>query len=428
MGKASIVLGLSILTAAAACSASGGSPGSQPATGGQPGTGGASAGGADGGVFEAGSDAPVDTGTCAIGTYEAKQSPVALMIVLDRSSSMTTNGKWAASQLAIVQAIDQDAFDGVNLGLIAYPAFAVGAPACLFGMVQQVSCGVSALPDVPLANTGTDKSNAASGVRKDIYSWLTSHSPDSTATDASPGYEAMNAAFQALQLYPLDGKRLMLFISDGGFSCASVTNGARAGYSDGLCPDWEYPENVVKLITKAAVDPARPVSTFIVGVPGSNSHGQKQGPYATAPYSMLRALSAYALAGSPTTVPTACDGTFDKTGADPSIACHFDMTQGTFDAAALAAIIAQIRGTALGCTFALPDVAGTKADKTKVNLELTVGGQTLGIKQAPSGCGTLDGWYYDGENVELCPATCDTVKGAADARVDLVLGCATEIR
>ncbi len=430
-GKAVFLGCLSAIAIAAACSASGG--GSNPSSGGSGGSAGSGAGGGSGGSgatgIDAGSDAFNSDAACAATTFQAEQSPVAMMIVLDRSSSMTTNGKWAAAQQAIVQAIDQNALDNIALGLLAYPAFQVAAPQCISILVPQVTCGVSSLPDVPIANAGTDKSNASSGVRKDIYTWLTSHSPDSTATDASPGYDAMNAAIQALQGYSINGKRLMLFITDGGFSCASTTGGARGGYSDGLCPDWEFPDNVVKLISKAYVDPAKPVSTFIVGVPGSDSHGQNQGPYATAPYSMRLALSAYAYAGSPTTVPSNCDGTaFTKTGGDPGTPCHFDMTQGTFDAAALAGIIGQISGTALGCTFALPQPEAGTVDKNKINVQLTTNGQPAEVKQAPGGCGNLDGWYYDGDNIQLCPTTCTTAKAAADAKVDILVGCETKIR
>ena len=44
-------------------------------------------------------------------------------------------------------------------------------------------------------------------------------------------------------------------------------------------------------------------------------------------------------------------------------------------------------------------------------------------------CGTLDGWYYDTQgNIQLCPTTCDTVKNSSDVKVDVLVGCETEIR
>ena len=73
--------------------------------------------------------------------------------------------------------------------------------------------------------------------------------------------------------------------------------------------------------------------TFVVGVPGSDSTGQPQGPYATPPYNMLLALSTYAVSGSPTTVDPTCDSSavFTQGGPAPAVPCHFDMTNGNFN-------------------------------------------------------------------------------------------------
>jgi len=388
---------------------------------------------ADSYVFPDGLPAP-DT-TCAYYSEEAKQAPAAMMIVLDRSSSMSTNNKWVAAQQAIVKAIDADSFDNMSLGLLAYPAFSVQAPACLW-IVPQVSCGVSSIPQVPLQDSGTDKIKAASGPRKEIYAWLANNGPDNTATDASPGYDAMAGAIQALQDHPVNGKRLLLFITDGGFSCTSVSSPTRPGYSDGMCPDWEHPDTVIQLLKGAHEDASKPVDTFIVGVPGSDSTGQKQGPYDTAPYHMRLALSTYAYAGSPKTVDPACDGTtFTQSGLDPQLPCHFDMTVGTFDANALAQVIADIRGKALGCVYKLPEVDDQNQviDKNKVNVQMSVdGGSAMQLprRSDPTDtCKTSACWDYDGDgNVQLLGKACEMVKQATTAKVELIVGCMTVLK
>ncbi len=111
-----------------------------------------------------------------------------------------------------------------------------------------------------------------------------------------------------------------MLITDGGFSCTSVSSPTRPGYSDGLCLDWEYPDTVNALIKGASTDPDKPINTFVVGVPGSNSKGEVQGSYATAPYHMRLALSTYAVNGSPETIDPACDKDLPFTkngGGDP---------------------------------------------------------------------------------------------------------------
>jgi hypothetical protein len=376
---------------------------------------------------------PPDT-TCGYFSTQAKQVPAAMMIVLDRSSSMTTNGKWAAAQQAIVQAIDKSPFDNMRLGLLVYPSYPLSSPPCLW-IVPQVSCGVSALPQVPLADSGSEKATGASGPRKAIYQWLASNGPDGTATDASPGYAALKAGIDAVQGNAVAGRRLVLLITDGGFSCTSVSNPTRPGYSDGLCPDWEHPASVIKLLADAHAHQTKPVDTFIIGVPGSDSAGQQQGPYATAPYHMRLALSAYAHAGSPNTVPPTCDFTFAQTAKDPKVPCHFDMTQGNFDAAALATIIGDIRGAALGCVYELPEVDDKNQviDKGKVNVRVTVdGGPTIQMprrKDASDSCEQTPCWDYDKDgNVELLGKACKDVKAAFDAKVELIVGCSTVIK
>ncbi len=373
--------------------------------------------------------------TCAATNIEAKQTPAAVLIVLDRSSSMTTNKKWAAAQTAIVKAVDKSTFDHLSLGLLAYPSHTVKGPTCIWGW--PVTCGVSALPQVPLSNSGTDKTNGAKGPRKAIYSWLTSASPDATATDASPGYDALKSGIDALQNLSNVDKRIMVMITDGGFSCASLSSPTRPGYSDGACPDWEYPDSVSKLLKGAYEHKTKPVNTFIVGLPGSDSTGKKQGGYATAPYQMLLALSVYAWAGSPKTVPMNCNGkAFTKTGWAPTQPCHFDMTQGTFNADALSLSLATVRGKVLGCTYKLPKVDDKKKqiDKKKVNVQLTLDGAapyTIPRRSSAKdtclvskGCWDLDA----NENVSILGKACTDLGKATKANIKILVGCKTIVK
>src|SRR5262249_20405128 len=147
-----------------------------------------------------------------------------------------------------------------------------------------VSCGVSALAQIPLTPAGMNKSNAPMGVRHDMYQFLAAAKPLSNNDDGSPIYDALNSGYKTLKSYKID-KRIAVLITDGGFSCTSISN--RMGELDANnCPDWEYPDTVNKLINDNRLDPMTPINTFIVGVPGADSHGEKQGMYDTPKYSM----------------------------------------------------------------------------------------------------------------------------------------------
>lgn len=391
-------------------------------------------------------DAVAQTGSggydgCAKFSASADQAPAAMLVVLDRSASMSQLNKWGAAQLALVQAIDKDVFDTMSLGLSVFPSGYTGAPDCLcpgFGptcggfLPNGVACGYPTLPQVPVQAAGEQKSNASGGVRSDIYQFLVAASPETAdPSDASPIYDALVGAYAAIKSTNVD-KRIIALITDGGFSCTSLSG--RPAYSDGQCLDWEYPDTVRKLVADAHADAAKPVATFIVGVPGSDSVGGKQGPYATAPYSMQLALSTYAVAGSPDTVPADCDkdAVFEQNGAAPAKPCHLDLTAG-YDADTLAQAIAKIRGAAVGCVYPLPAAPpGEEIDPEAVNVVVTLEGMQHEVLKRADTADTceLDGcWDYDAKgNVELLGKACTEVNAATSVDVQIFFGCASKVK
>ena len=394
--------------------------------------------GIGGGDFDGGSGSG---GACAQFTAEATQAPAAMLMALDASASMAGNSKWGTAQLAIATAIDKDVFDTMSLGLVTFPQSKVPPPQCLCGGIPncgafiQVGCGISALAQIPLTPAGIDKTNSPTGVRHDIYQFLVTHNPINDGADGSPIYEALVAGYNALKLYNIE-KRLLVLITDGGFSCTSLSSPQRPGYYDGACFDWEYPDTVNALIKGAHDDPTTPINTFIVGVPGSGSTGANQNGYATAPYHMKLALSTYAVSGSPETIDPACDSSavFTQGGSDPVAPCHIDLSNGAaFDANALATAIEGLRGQALGCVYDLPPPpAGETIDLALVNVDVTLDGVTSSIprRSDPSDDCAVDGcWDYNAANqVEILGKTCGDIGVASSAKVDLLVGCETVLK
>jgi hypothetical protein len=399
------------------CSDSGRKPGGGTGGGGSPG--GGSPGGGSGGFAG-----------CGMEEFSAEGTPAAMLVVLDRSSSMASSNKYAFAAQAIVQALDADVFDTMTVGLMAAPSGSVAGPECLLG--TQVACQAPPFPQIQLAQAGTAKSNAGSGVRHDIYQWLASNMPDSGEGDATPVYAALQNAIAAVQSWPGPGKRIVLLVTDGTLDCTQFST--RAGYADcnGCDHDWESPDNVIQLLKSANADPSKPVDTFIMGVPGSDTYDSSGCMYP--PYHMRNALSAIAYAGSPANAPANCDGkTYSQSGADPMMSCHFDMTQGNFSVQSVADAISVIRGKVLGCTFDLPAVDGGMIDPSQVNVEYSVaGGPTLQLYKradpantcAQSGCWD---WTVSGMQLQLIGKACDDVKSKPGADVKIVVGCATVV-
>lgn len=424
-----LISALALGTALAGCAASGNQ---KTGGGGQ-----ATSSGTGGALFTTSGSGTGGFGACAKFNDEAKQAPAAMLIVLDRTASMATHGKWAAAQIAIVQAIDSDVFDTMSLGLLTFPEHnSVPGPACIFN--YPIYCATSALPQIAVKPAGTDKSSGATGVRHDIYDYLTKTTPEGLDTsDSSPIYPALSGAYQFLKGVQKVDKRIVVLITDGGGSCTSVSSPPRPAYSDNNgCLDWEQPPVMAKLIADAAADATAPINTFVVGVPGSNSAGSPVDGYDTPPYHMLLALSSYAVAGSPSTVDPACDkaATFSQSAPDPAHPCHFDLSgSSAFNTGALASAIAAIRGKALGCTYDLPAApAGQSIDPTEVNVTVTVNGQQTVVprrKDASDTCAASPCWDYDAQGkVTLIGAACAEVTGATDAKVEVYVGCATVVQ
>ena len=367
-------------------------------------------------------------------TYSASSSPAAMMVVLDKSASMAQGNKWQAAAQAIVQSTDQNVFDSMWLGLYASPSAATAAPMCLqvFG-ISQVSCGAPAFPQIDLAATNGLKSTAATGVRRQIKDWLNTNNPDTGLGDPSPLYVSIQTAMDSLRAWPQNGKRILMVITDGSISCNQLSNPVRAGYPDanGCTIDWENPQNIVSLLSQAQQDPNQPIESFIIGVPGSDTYDPTGSNYP--PYRMRLALSAMAYAGSPSNVPNNCNGrAYTKSGADPTIPCHFDLTVGALSAASVANAIATARQKVASCTYDLPTVGGGKVpDKSQVNVSLYTNGQKSDLyrrKDTSNTCISDGCWDYNAlGQVQLIGKACTDVQANSNTEVKVTIGCFTVI-
>jgi hypothetical protein len=98
------------------------------------------------------------------------------------------------------------------------------------------------------------------------------------------------------------------------------------------------------------------------------------------------------------------------------------------------AALDEIRGGALSCELELPEAPeGKQLDFNLVNVELTdeSGLRSLVYVESEARCGESElGWYYDvppangtPTRIQVCDTTCDTLKAAQEASVEIRLGC-----
>jgi len=108
---------------------------------------------------------------------------------------------------------------------------------------------------------------------------------------------------------------------------------------------------------------------------------------------------------------------------------------GTATQELLAALIA-IKGMALTCDFAVPasTTSGMNIDPHLINVNYTngLGAEVeLGIVGSMAECGTQQAWYYDDPanptRIYLCPSACTTVTGDVGASIQILAGCEPRI-
>ncbi|MFO0678158.1 MAG: vWA domain-containing protein [Polyangiaceae bacterium] len=99
-----------------------------------------------------------------------------------------------------------------------------------------------------------------------------------------------------------------------------------------------------------------------------------------------------------------------------------------------------VRASALPCDYELPRPDSGMPDFDKVNVRFTPstgGAETLPYVGSVGGCaGVPRGWYYDvppsngvtPSKISMCPDICTALKADTQGKVDVLLGCKTQIR
>jgi hypothetical protein len=400
--RLALVLSLSALPAVvvAACSATGSNT---TASGGSGGQGAGSATGGTGGLltdFDGGSS--FGDANCGSKTF-GNQVPGSILVVLDRSGSMSGGDgqpdKWAPTVEAL-EYVMSVADPSLEMGLLPFSkgdfndsglaacGLNPSSPQCaaLFadGGCQDVA-DVPAVPVGPLSQT-----------QGPISGWLAANGPQG----GTPTLWALKKGYSYMTGYPAQGEKFVLLITDG------EPNTYQPAMQIGPIG---FPETNVEckteadIIAEAAVAAGQGIKTFVIGSPGSEGGADF--------------LSGVALEG--------------QTGKDPSCSqaagnCHYQIGQQNFQDD-LQAVLEEIAGKITDCVFQLP--AGNEmVDKDQVNVVIETASGPQEIYKDPS---KANGWDYassDSTAIVLYGEACEAFKSSEGNTISIILGCQTIVK
>ncbi len=336
----------------------------EPGQGDTPDAGQSSAGGGGQLFAPDGGDAGLDPdAACGLLTVQATSTPVDLYVAFDRSSSMAGD-KWTSSGAGLSAFVNDPFSAGIDIALNFFPL--EGSPTC-----DQMAYVPAVVPFAPLPMN-------ASAITKAIAA----AAPDGFQTPIYPALGgAILAAVAEAAAHPGDAAAVLL-----------VTDGQPQGPA-AMCGGVD-PEDPQAIADLAAAGVQYGVRTFVIGLPGVDQAIANQ----------------IAAAG----------------GTDAAILVGANDVKTQFQAA-----LAKVRGEALPCEYLLPDeVAGGTVDKGLVNVLYTkTGGEPAIVPYDPTCAG--EGWRYDDASnptrILLCKTTCGEVRSDATAKIQILLGCKTEI-
>jgi hypothetical protein len=410
--------------------------------------------------------APLGDAACAAQTQKAVQLPLDMYVMLDSSGSMTEQTgttansptKWDAIRMALTAFLRDPASAGLGVGLQYFPLTKPGVPDSCGGdtdcgasgpcnfikgcQLEDLFCNTNAdcpmrgdtcvplggcslsndlcLPiggfcggprGVPRGNQCVPLAGYCNG--RDICD----NAPYATpAVEVAPLPGAANALVTSLTAHMPDGLTPTSGALTGAIAHAQALAKANTGHrvvvllaTDGL-PSECVPDDAMGVASIAATGLAGTpsISTFVIGV-----------------FAPTEAVDAQT--------------TLDAIAAAGGTKQAFVINLQTNVEQAFLMALNSVRTAALSCEFKVPTATmGQTLDYYSVNVQFTSGaGQTVTIGNVhdKTACDPRQGgWYYDvdpakgtPQNISICDTSCTQLRGDPAGRVDVLVGCKTEI-
>lgn len=332
---------------------------------------------------------------CGIGTASASLRPLNLVILFDRSGSMTRTSsidpvtmldRWQTATSALISFFQSPKAAGLGVALRFFPD---DYPA---GSCTNAACDVLACSKVliDMGKLTADPAPEDSQEGALIAAIATSAPPtDSKLGAGTPISAALDGGLRFAAEYQLshaDEKVVVVMVTDG--------------EAQGCDEDFR---DISQLAADALTTSS--VATYAIGL--ADSMGQGVNP---------DHMNPLAKAG----------------GTDHA----FFINDGPMASAALLDAFNAIRGSALQCDFPVPKATqnGKPIDTTLVNVTFSAseGTKTTFTKVDDAGhCGTATSWYYDDDTaptrIYLCPSACDLASSEPSAKLEVLVGCKTKL-
>lgn len=368
MMRASLVLGL--LLAACSSEAPAGSDLAQEATSGE-----ASSGLGAGGfsATSSGAGGAGFGGGCASETHPAQPLPVSMIIMLDKSDSMSAGNKWGQARAALEAFFQSSELAGAKVALNFFPRNDCSQQQCPDSSTNDYGGCVD--PLVPSGQLQAASASEGDSQEAALLQIFNSVGPSSGGT---PTFIALKGATEWAKDHAddhPDERVAVVFVTDG------VPSACISGKND-----------IAQVAGNAHA--SHGIVTFAIGLEGANKN----------------LLDAIADAG--------------QTGQSKIISTE-NAEQELVEALSL------VQQASVKCEFAMPE-SEEATDPNQVNVTFNDGSEDAVIAQvADAASCDAAGWYYD-DPVEptlitLCPATCEAVSGNPDGSVEILLGCPTVI-
>jgi hypothetical protein len=315
---------------------------------------------------------------CGVGTATAELTPVNMFVMFDRSGSMNDDNKWGNATAALNAFFQNPGADKLSVALRFFPHDEPAA-GCTEDACDAVACSQ---PLVPIGTLSAEPAPADAQEQALVTAIADSAPGGGRRGGGTPIYAALDGSLRWASDYQSmheDQKTVVIFVTDG------EPNGC----------DEDF-DNISMLAATALADSG--VTTYAIGLEGSSTAQMDQ------------------LAAAGGTSQGIYIG--DSANAEEELLSALNM----------------IRADTLSCDFPMPEAMGDdmEIDPAKVNVTFTpAGGMAATLGQVPDddGCGTKRSWHYDKPDdptrIVLCPAACDLVRSAPEAKLEILIGCAT---